>query len=79
MKLIRVKDKKELEQKHDGKIYCISDCNGNELFDVYEDSFIKMVDLGLIDPDTYQFIKQPTESEMCHYRGLYGLIIVFSR
>ena len=61
------KDNKNVE------VYCIYDSNGNELFDVVEDDFIKLLDMGCVDSDTRQIHADVTASEIKVMCGLYGI------
>ena len=78
MRTIKVKDEDELVEKHDGKIYCICDKFGKELFDVYEDDFITLTDQGIVDSETYNFIEELNETELKQYEEQYALKVIFT-
>lgn len=56
------------------EIYCISDIDGNELFDVLEEDFITMVDLGLVNSDGFCYLlNNPSQEEISEYAKKFGI------
>lgn len=56
------------------KVYCITSGDGDELFDVYEDDFITMIDLGIVNSDGfYYLLGNPDEDTIKEYAKLYGI------
>lgn len=56
------------------EIYCITDIDGNELFDVLEEDFITMVDLGLVNSDGfYYLLNNPSQEEISEYAKKFGI------
>lgn len=56
------------------EVYCIYDSNGNELFDVVESDFIKMVEDDFLDCDTRQLHADLTESDIEAVCAKYGIL-----
>ena len=56
------------------EIYCITDIDGNELFDVLEEDFITMVDLGLVNSDgSYYLLNDASQEEISEYAKNFGI------
>lgn len=56
------------------KIYCICTEDGEELFDVYEDDFLSMVDNGIVNCDGYyHLLNNPTQEQIAEYAKQYGI------
>lgn len=56
------------------EVYCITDNNGNELFDVLETDFIEMVDKGIVNSNgDYYLLNNPTDDEIAQYAKEYGV------
>lgn len=56
------------------EIYCITDIDGNELFDVLEEDFITMVDLGLVNSDgSYYLLDNASQEEISEYAKNFGI------
>lgn len=57
------------------EIYCISDEEGNELFDVLEEDFITMVDLGLVNSEgLYYLLNKPSMEQIAEYAKKFGIM-----
>ena len=70
-----VADFNDWSQTHDSdKLYCITKENGEELFDVYEDDFITMIDLGIVNSEGfYYLLGNPTDDQIREYAKMYGI------
>jgi hypothetical protein len=70
-----VTDFNNWSQTHDpDKLYCITKENGEELFDVYEDDFITMIDLGIVNSEGfYYLLGNPTDDQIREYAKMYGI------
>ena len=66
----------ELEKSEkEFEIYCISDAEGNELFNVMEDDFITMVDNGIVNSDgDYYLLGNPSKEQIAEYAKKYGIM-----
>ena len=63
-------DKTENKQE----VYCITDNNGNQLFDVFEDDFSKMYNNGLVNGEgDYYLLGNPTKEDIKKYQKMYGI------
>lgn len=62
------------KENKDVEVYCIYDSAGNELFDVAEDDFVKLLDLGMVDGDTRQLRADMTENEIEGLCAGYGIL-----
>lgn len=66
----------EWEKTHNpDKLYCISTPDmTQELFDVYEDDFIEMIEQGIVNGDgCYYLLGKPTEEDIKDYAKKYGI------
>lgn len=78
MRTIRVKNKAELIQKYDGKIYNIADHSENPMFDVLEEDYIQLIENKTIDPNTNAFKFPQSGVAMKLYKQQYALEVIFT-
>jgi hypothetical protein len=56
------------------KLYCITTEGGEELFDVYEEDFISMIDNNIVNSDgNYYLLNNPSEEQIEQYAKQYGI------
>ena len=57
------------------KIYAITSENDEHYFDVVEEDFIKMIDLGIVNHEgLYYLLNNPTEEQIAEYAAKYGIL-----
>ena len=63
------------ENHNPDKLYCIYSPDGKrELFDVYEDDFIEMMDLGIVNTEgMYYLLGEPTDDDIREYAKRWGI------
>lgn len=71
-----VADFNEWRQNNDpDKLYCVTTEDGEELFDVYEDDFITMIDKGLVNSEgCYYLLNNPTQDQIESYAREFGIL-----
>ena len=56
------------------KLYCITTEDGEELFDVYEEDFISMIDNNIVNSEgNYYLLNNPSEEQIEQYAKQYGI------